>query len=75
MPRYYFNVNRAIREDNEGEILADDEAAWHEATLVAGELFKDVDGDFRPGQSWTLEVTDEQRRPLYSINVTANSLN
>jgi hypothetical protein len=74
MPRYYFNVNNAVRAGDEGEILPDDEAAWHEATLVAGEIFKDVDGKFRPGQGWSLEVTDEQRRPLYSINVTGNNL-
>jgi hypothetical protein len=27
----------------------DDEAAWHEVTLVAGEIFKDIDGNLRPG--------------------------
>jgi hypothetical protein len=72
MPRYYFDINgSAVVDDNESETLESDEAAWHEATLVAGEIFKDVDGKFRPGQQWTLEVLDEQRRPLFSINITS----
>jgi hypothetical protein len=31
--------------------LTDDEAAWHEATIIAGELFKDIDGNFQPGKN------------------------
>jgi hypothetical protein len=45
MPRYYFNVhNVTTRADDIGEELADDDAAWKEATLIAGELFKDIAG-------------------------------
>lgn len=73
MPRYYFNMH-GVRpsEDDMGEEFRDDEAAWHEATLVAGEIFKDIDGKFRPGQEWSLEVTDEHRKPLYSIHISSN---
>jgi hypothetical protein len=75
MPKYHFDVNsKGISAEAEGEMLKDDEAAWHEATLVAGEIFKDVDGNFRPGQEWRLEVTDKRRRPLYSITVTSKEL-
>jgi hypothetical protein len=56
---------------SEGEELLDDNAAWHEATIIAGELFKDIDGKFQPGHEWSLEVTDEQRKPLYVIRVSA----
>jgi hypothetical protein len=42
-----------------------------QATLTAGEVFKDIDGKFRPDQEWSLEVTDERRKPLYSINISA----
>ena len=43
MPRYSFNMH-GVRpsQDEKGEELPDDEAAWHEATLVAGEIFKDM---------------------------------
>jgi hypothetical protein len=56
MPRYFFNVhNVSPSTDDSGEDLPDDEAAWKEATEYAGELFKDIDGTFRPGQEWALE--------------------
>jgi hypothetical protein len=75
MPRYFFNVHDQGHRghDTEGEELPDAAAAWREATLIAGELFKDIDGRFQPGQEWQLEVTDEQRRPLYIIRVTAET--
>jgi hypothetical protein len=72
MQRYFFDVhgtNPAL--DEVGEDLPDDEAAWKQATVTAGEIFKDVDGKFRPGQEWSLDVSDEKRRPLYSIVIQA----
>jgi hypothetical protein len=75
MPKYFFDVNgNGVPDIDEGQTLANEEGAWHEATLVAGEIFRDVDGKFRPGQEWKLEVQDEQRRPLFSINVTSKKL-
>jgi hypothetical protein len=72
MPRYFFNIHHERQSvDTEGEQLPDDKAAWHEATIVAGELFRDMDGKFQPGQEWQLEVTDEQRKPLYAIRIHA----
>jgi hypothetical protein len=75
MSRYFFNIHgvRPIR-DNEGEELPDTEPAWHEATIIAGEMFKDIDGKFRPGQDWSLEVTDDQRKPLYMIQISAKQM-
>jgi hypothetical protein len=75
MPRYFFNMH-GVRPsiDEEGEELADEEAAWHEATMVAGEIFRDIDGNFRPGQDWSLEVTDDQRKPLYMIQISAKQI-
>jgi hypothetical protein len=72
MTRYYFNVhNITPSTDAVGDDLPDDAAAWHEATLIAGELFKSIDGNFKPEQEWSLEVTDEQRRPLYFILISS----
>jgi hypothetical protein len=72
MPRYFFNVHEGNTEpDNIGEELRDDATAWYEATIIAGELFKDIDGKFQPGQEWSLEVLDEQRHPLYFIVISA----
>jgi hypothetical protein len=75
MRNYFFDVNgNGVPNSDEGQMLKNDEAAWHEATLVAGEIFKDVDGNFRPGQEWKLEVQDAQRRALFSINITSKRI-
>jgi hypothetical protein len=75
MPRYFFHIHgvRPSR-DEIGEELRDDEAAWHEATLVAGEIFKDIDGKFRPGQEWSLEITDDQGAPIYAIQINSRRM-
>jgi hypothetical protein len=65
MPRYSFDIdgtNPAL--DEIGEELPDDEAAWKQATITAGEIFKDVDGKFRPGQEWSER---RKAKALYSI--------
>jgi hypothetical protein len=75
MAKYFFNVHGgASGPDQVGEELPNDEAAWKEATMIAGELFKDIDGKFRPGQEWSLEVTDERRNPLYFIRVSGEEI-
>jgi hypothetical protein len=75
MPRYFFNIHHeGSGPDVEGEELPNDEAAWLEATLLARELFKETDGKFRPGQEWSVEVTDERRNPLYFIRVSAEEI-
>ena len=75
MPRYFFNVHDVQPStDSLGEELPDDEAAWKEATTHAGELFRDIDSKFRPGQEWSLELTDEARRPLYFIHIGSRKM-
>jgi hypothetical protein len=37
--------------------------------LLARIIFKDVDGRIRPDQEWKLEVTDENKTPLFLIHV------
>jgi hypothetical protein len=72
MPRYFFNTYGARENpDEDGEILPDDEVAWKEATIIAGEIFKDMDGKLRPGQEWKLEVLSEDRKPLYMIQINS----
>ena len=75
MARYFFNIHGARRSlDEEGEELPNNEAAWKEATIIAGELFSDMNGKFRPGQEWALEVADDQRKPLYMIRISAQEM-
>ena len=50
MPRYFFNVYHDRAElDEEGEELPDVQAAWHEATVTAGQIIQDLDGNLAPG--------------------------
>ncbi|MBB5055111.1 hypothetical protein HNQ36_005122 [Afipia massiliensis] len=67
MPRYYFNIFHGsdAHWDHEGEELPDRDAAWEEATKVAGETIKDLDGKLALGRPWRLEVTDEFANPLW----------
>ena len=75
MPIYYFNVHDIEPSiDEDGEQFPDDEAAWKQATTFVGEFIKDIDGRFRPGQEWHLEVTDEQKRTLYRIRVSSTKV-
>jgi hypothetical protein len=72
MPRCYFNVHHEQSStDNEGEELPDNHAAWKEATRMAGDILRDLDGRFKPGQDWKLEVTNERGVPVYAIVVHA----
>ncbi|MDH2341551.1 hypothetical protein [Bradyrhizobium sp. SSUT77] len=75
MPRYFFHVHGvASNKDEEGDELPDDEAAWREASSYAGALLKDIDGKFRPGQEWSLEVTDEAGKPIYFISIGSRKM-
>lgn len=75
MPRYFFDVyNISPSVDHIGQELPNDEAAWREATVFAGELFKDVDGKMRPGQAWELRVADGSRSPLFHIQINTQRL-
>ena len=74
MPRYFFNIlGRKSHTDRHGEELADKHAAWKEATIMAGQILQDMDGDFEPGHTWQLEVTDELGTPLFHIQVHADN--
>lgn len=75
MPTYFFNVmNVAPGPDQVGEVLENDEAAWKEATVTANAILSDLDGKFRPGQEWSLQVTDDAGKPLYDINIGSRLL-
>jgi hypothetical protein len=46
-------------------------AAWQEATRMAGDIIKDIDGKLRPGHDWKLEVEDEFKNVLWALHVKA----
>lgn len=70
MAKYFFHVrNGTVHNDIVGDELPNAAAAWQEATVIAGQLLRDLDGNLRPGQEISIEVTDEAATPLYSIRV------
>src|ERR1700710_3063023 len=75
MPKYFFKVTGDLPiHDEIGEDLRDNEAAWEEATLIAGELFYKIDGKFRPGQTWSLEVQNETNQPIFLLRIVSEQM-
>jgi hypothetical protein len=72
MPKYFFHIyhDRAALDD-EGEELQDRYAAWHEATITAGQILQDIDGKLSSEHDWRMEVTDEFQNVLYVLHIKA----
>ena len=67
MPRYFFNVyHERSQLDAEGTELLDDKAAWREATVTAGAILRELNGNLGLAE-WRLEVLNEAREPVYVI--------
>ena len=72
MPRYFFNVHDGSSTiDNEGTELPDIFAAQEEAIHLSGELLREMGGKFWNGEEWSLDVTDETGRILFTLRFTA----
>ncbi|MDQ8730515.1 DUF6894 family protein [Bradyrhizobium sp. LHD-71] len=73
MAKFFFNVYNGADSyvDEIGEELPDRFAAWHEATISAGQSLKDLDGKLLPGTEWRMEVLDDSGHTLYTLHVTA----
>jgi hypothetical protein len=75
MPVYHFEVHDGVvGTTTTGEELANDEKAWTEAIIFAGEVLKDIDGRLRPGDGWELRVTDRDRTPVFLIEISTKKL-
>jgi hypothetical protein len=72
MPRYFFNIHHETdRPDPIGEVLADDNEAWEEATTTAGQMIQSIDGKLKPGSDWRMIVTDEDANTVFELHVSA----
>ena len=76
MPVYYF----VVKLDQKAPVpnpppleLADIDEAWEEATMTTGEMVRDLDGSFKPGSEWSIEVRDASHKPLRTIRVTTEN--
>ena len=69
MPRYFFHVHDGQNiPDNEGVRLENWEAAQRQAIRCAGELIADRSSKFKLGESWSMEVTDENKLVLFRLD-------
>ena len=74
MPRYFFRVYHDRAEfDFVGEELPDKHAAWHQATMTAGQTLQSLDGTLQPDREWRMEVMDEFENPLYVLHINAEN--
>src|SRR5882757_609855 len=78
MPLYSFNFSRASEPEassskTEGLELADNDAAWEEATTACGEKLREMDGSLRPGDGWKMEVTDASGRAIFTLRFTTET--
>lgn len=73
MPHYYFSVSVNGRPGEQADPLdlPDTRAAWAEATITCGELMKEIDGNFSAPGELRLDVSDKDRRPLFSLRVNS----
>lgn len=78
MPRYFFNFVSSRNPEqrpfkNDGLELADNDAAWEEATTACGEKLREIDGALGPGDGWNMEVTDAGGKAIFALKFTTKS--
>lgn len=72
MPRYFFNVlNHPDSRDRQGTEFSDIHAARDAAVLLCGEMIAEIDGTFWEAPLWQLEVTDHDRKRLFTLTFSA----
>jgi len=76
MPLYFYRI--AYREGptalaRDGVELADDRAAWEEATTACGEMLRDLDGNLKPGAEWRMEVTRGSGEIVYRLTFSSEA--
>ena len=72
IPRYFFHVHDGnLTRDSEGTELPEIYAAQEEAIHLSGELLREMGGKFWDGAVWSLNVTDEAGRILFTLRFSA----
>lgn len=57
----------------DGVELADDRAAWVEATTACGEMLRDLDGDLKAGSEWRMEVIRGSGEIVYRLTLVTEA--
>lgn len=72
MPRYFFNIEDHVRDDDEsGTELADPSQARLQAIAFAAAVLKDDPDLVWDGHEFSVEVTDERGKPVVDVIVRA----
>jgi len=72
MPRYFFHVYDGFSAlDADGTELPDIYTAQAQAIRTAGEILRDMGGQFLNGTEWRMEVTDERAAILFVLRFSA----
>jgi hypothetical protein len=73
VPQYFFNVlHDSSGFDIEGSELPDIYAAKVAAVRLCWEMIREIDGKFWEEPLWRLEVTNHQKRPLFTLTFSAD---
>ena len=70
MPRYFFNLEGLPDPtDGVGTVLPGPEQARSAAVIHAGEMLRDIDGQFWGAPEWRMRVTDEQGATVCILSI------
>jgi hypothetical protein len=75
MAHYTFRIRQGSHSSDLPVDLADDDAAWHEASKVCGDLIRNTITTLRDGPEWRLEVADDSGRVRHLFRLTAETFN
>jgi hypothetical protein len=75
MPRYFFSVSNGERTTlhSDGIDLPDMPSVWIEATKSTGEILRDLNHAIHAGAELRMDVSNEARKPVFSLRVIAES--
>jgi hypothetical protein len=73
MTQYTFRIRQGSYSSDLPVDLPDDDAAWHEAAAVGGDLIRDACSRLKDGPEWRLEVADESGTIRHLLRLTAES--
>ena len=72
MPRYFFHsMDGHVSLDEEGTVLASDNVARHQATILAAEILKGEPEHLDEGRSLRIEVSNGMGAILFTVVVTS----
>lgn len=73
---YFFHVftDGIQRHQSDGLQFPSRKDAWHEATMSAGEIIREMDGRMHPGLDWRMDVTDSAGELIFRLSFKIEEL-